>query len=403
MRGCAVVYNDGNRAVRKLGIRPIALLHDLRHTEIVPCNTVIPVFLQICGKRFGREIHVGRLCAKEGKFAYVFNAIRKCDAFQRGTVIECVSAKIRHTLGNCKGGQTLTEAEGKVVNIGELRITKVNGIQISHALKSVRLNGGQRTSLFKADLHEVGTAAEHISRDGRQLTAACKSDQSQLGAALERPLRNRRYACGNTQIGNAAVSKRLIADAGQLAVLVKADLTELGRICECQVGDLHDVCGNMHGIQHRTIVKCLTANLAQSRGQFNRAKVLRSEEGCLTNDGYGLRYRVRGRGSTCGICYKHSHALIIDNAVYVTIHGVLIRNVNACKAAAGGKYTLLQHRNACGQRNCRQSRFTECISTDLFKILGQLDLRQILCAVESIITDHAQLTSLFKNDRVQFR
>ena len=94
----AAVLDNGNRSVRKFCIGPISQLHRLRNAEIIPGNTVIPVFLQIGGEGLRSEVHVGRIGTQKCELADVCKALGKGDRLQCGAVIECISSQVRHTL-----------------------------------------------------------------------------------------------------------------------------------------------------------------------------------------------------------------------------------------------------------------------------------------------------------------
>ena len=127
-----VVLDDGDTATGQLGVGPIAIVDHVGHAEIVALSAVIPVLGQIGRQGLGCKVDVQILGAEEGETTDEIHGGRNRNLGQLRAIVESISAKEGYALGNIKTGQALTEAEGKVFNIRQFSITKVDIGQLSH-------------------------------------------------------------------------------------------------------------------------------------------------------------------------------------------------------------------------------------------------------------------------------
>ena len=129
-----VVLDDCNITACEFGVFPIAVGDNVSNAKIIACNVVVPVLLQIKRKCLRGKIHVHILGSQERKASDVFHGCGNGDLGKIQTVIECVSSHVFHAVGDIETGQTFTETEGKVVNVCQFSIAKIDGGQFSHAL-----------------------------------------------------------------------------------------------------------------------------------------------------------------------------------------------------------------------------------------------------------------------------
>ena len=149
------VFNNGHVTRGQRCILIVAVGNHVGHADIVSADAVIPVFIQICGHGISAQIEIQILGTKECKHTNMFHLYRQCQLGERLTAKECISTHVDHGLGQRQIGKTFTETERKVVNVSDLCISPVNFRQFIHALKTVCLYAGERTSLLKGNSFQI--------------------------------------------------------------------------------------------------------------------------------------------------------------------------------------------------------------------------------------------------------
>ena len=123
---------------------------------------MIPVLVKIEGEIFCGKIKTDIVRSEKRKSADMLQRGGQNDLLQIFTAVKYESANVDHTLGNIDFGKTFTEAEGKVIDLGQFCVTKVHTLQSCHTLQAVCLHRGQRRAALENDLCQLRTTVKHI-------------------------------------------------------------------------------------------------------------------------------------------------------------------------------------------------------------------------------------------------
>ncbi len=352
LRSRSEVFENGDVAACQLCVAIVAACGNACHAEIVALDASVPILVKIERQSLGGKVHFQpSACLQECIGADVLRAFGNSNGCQAVATVECISANVLHTVRNGEGGQTLAEAAGKVVDFRQLRVAEINGGQLGHALKAMRLDGGQRRAVFKFDGLQVGRAIKHICADGFQLAVCGKDHACQLCTALKRALCNGGNALWNGDRGNAAICERAVADTRQHAVFTECDCRHRHVAEERIATDLHHTAWKCHEIQRGHIGKRIFLNVDKAFGEGDRLQMRGPVERRGANRFDALRNLVGCSAVSRRVRNRLFTVLGVDDAVTVAVTGVLRTNENVFKAPAACKRACTEVGQRCRNRH----------------------------------------------------